>query len=319
MTVDENSRGLAVVVNPHTLQGPCAALWATALARLRSGRPVTRLDTAGDGGDAARIAACIAAERPSIVVAAGGDGTVRDVAAALVAGGPSPAPALAILPLGTANNIARSLGLLAFRQRGPEAVERAVVAILAGTERRIDLGQADAHLFCGSFAVGMDAAILSARNRWRRRWHLGPRLGGYPLYLFSCAVSLARQRSVAGRLQIDGAPHDGPVYNLLVLNTALYAGEFRFDGADHSADGRLDLHLFTSPSDYVRAFVTAWRRHLRHQRGASIAPPAGLRRIEHAAIALAQPMAAQIDGEEHGSADRYDVRVLPGALRVRVP
>lgn len=308
-----------MVVNPRTLHGPCAERWVEALARLRRARTVACVETTGDGGDGNRIAALIAAERPGLVVAAGGDGTVREVAEALLVAAPDLAPALAILPLGTANNVARSLGLAAVRQHGTAALERAVGAILAGSERPLDLGRVGARVFVGSFAVGMDATILAARNRWRRRWRLGPGLGGYPLYLLSCAVNLARQRGVAGRLHADGAPQHGPVYDLLVLNTALYAGEFRFDGDDHSADGRLDLHVFSGPADYVRAFVTAWRRHVRRTRGLPVDPPARLRRVEHVEIALARPLASQLDGEESDVADRFAVRVLPQAIRVCVP
>ena len=41
----------------------------------------------------------------------------------------------------------------------------------------------------------MDAAILTARNRWRARYPLGRSLGGYPLYLVACGVGLSRQNS----------------------------------------------------------------------------------------------------------------------------
>jgi diacylglycerol kinase (ATP) len=317
--VDRTSGGLAVVVNPRALHGPCTRLWEEALDRLQRARPVACIETTGEGHDGDHVAAFIAAQRPAIVVAAGGDGTVRDVAEALHRTGLPTPPALALVPLGTANNVARSLGLLALRQRGAAAVELAITAILAGTERWIDLGRVGPSIFIGSFAVGMDAAILAARNRWRRRWRPGATRGGYSLYLLSCAVNLARHRGVTGHLTSDGESHDVTIYDLLVVNTALYAGEFRFDATDHSADGRLDLHVFASPIDYVRAFVAAWRRQLRHARGLPIHPPARLRRIQRVELTLSRPLAAQLDGEEHACASHYEVCIVPHALRVRLP
>jgi diacylglycerol kinase family enzyme len=318
--VDRTTGGFGVVVNPRALRGRRAALWEEALARLRQTRSVECMRTAGDGGDRDRIAALIESTRPSIVIAAGGDGTVHEVVGALLGANTASAPALGILPLGTANNVARSLGLRSFRTRdGDAALSRAVTAVLGGRERLLDLGRVGPDVFVGAFAVGMDGAILAARNRWRRRWRLGPRVGGYALYLLSCAVNLASQRARIGRLAVDGVEHDGPLYNVLFTNTPLYAGEFRFDSDDHSADGRLDLHVFRSPLDYVRAFVTAWRRHVHRERGEVVDPPVGVRRIQHVEITLSAPFASQLDGEEYARADRFDVCVIPHAIRVCVP
>jgi diacylglycerol kinase family enzyme len=166
----------------------------------------------------------------------------------------------------------------------------------------------------------MDGAILAARNAWRRRWHLPSALAGYPLYLLGCAVNLARQRAVAARVHADGLPYHGPLYDLVVVNTPLYAGEFRFDdGDDHSDDGRLDLQIFAGTADYVRAFVTAWRRHVHQQRGEPVAASPRQRRVAQVEITLARPLPSQVDGEESACADRFAVSVLPGALRVCVP
>jgi diacylglycerol kinase family enzyme len=315
-TVERTTGTLAVVVNPRVLHGPAAGLWEHALARLSQCGAVECLHTAGDGADVDRVATLLAA-RPSLVIAAGGDGTVHEAVAACMAA--EKAPALAILPFGTANNVARSLGLPSVRAGRPEALERALAAIVDGSDRLIDLGCVGSRVFLGSFAVGMDGVILAARNRWRRRWHLGPRIGGYPLYLLSCAVNLARHRAVSANLTADGAPWDGPIYDLLVINTALYAGEFCFDDADHSSDGRLDLQVFRTAADYVRAFVTAWRRHLRRERGLPVQSPPQLRRVANVELTLSQPVPYQIDGEESAPAECYSVRVLPRALRVRVP
>jgi diacylglycerol kinase (ATP) len=95
-------------------------------------------------------AAEIAREDFDLVVVAGGDGTVRDVAGALV-GTDIP---LAIVPLGTFNNLARSLELPA----DPDAV---CDLIEAGLTRRIDVGIADNHhAFFEGAGVGVDADLF---------------------------------------------------------------------------------------------------------------------------------------------------------------
>jgi diacylglycerol kinase family enzyme len=279
-----------------------------ALDRLRTGLDAEARETAGDGRDVERIAAWLEEQRPRLVIAAGGDGTVRAVACALIRQDPAARAMLGLAPLGTANNVARSLG-----QGRLGADPTALLATLrAGRGRPLDLGRANGEWFVGSCAAGMDASILAARNRWRRRWQLGPTLGGYPLYLLACAAGLAAHRPVDAQLACDGAPpRHTPLHNLLVLNTGLYAGEFRFDAADHSADGRLDLLAFAAAGEYVRGFVTAWRRQL----GAAV-PPAPLRRIERLSATFAAPTRLQLDGEEAGMVARLDIDIVPAAIQV---
>ena len=299
---------LLLIVNPTALRGDAGAGFAALRARLPAQAAVVR-ETVGDGRDPARIGEWLAELRPRAAVAAGGDGTVRAIACALMDVPAAERPALGLLPLGTANNVARSLG---FARLDPASAAAAAAALCGDATRPLDLGRANGAWFVGSCAAGMDAAILAARNRWRAHWHLGRQLGGYPLYLLACAVGLARHRAVAAELCLDGGTAiTQPVHNLLVLNTALYAGEFRFDLGDHSADGRLDVHTFAHAGAYVRGFVTAWRRHL----GAAVTPPP-LHRIASLSAHFAAPIALQLDGEEAGVIDALTIEVVPSALRI---
>lgn len=279
------------------------------------------IHTNGDGRDVERITAALRAGQPEVVVAAGGDGTVGAVVQAMIDAGTAAMPALAIVPIGTANNLARSLGLLSVRRHGMAGVEVALQALAGGRERRIDLGTANGRCFVGALGAGMDADILAARNRWRRMLHMQGSKTGYSLYLLSCAVNLLRPHGTEASLALDGSPprRVRRIYNLLVLNVPLYAGEFRFAAPDTSDAGRLDLHLFDGAADYLRRYPEAWRRHVRHGRGEQVLPP---RRIEHFAdlvVETAAKLAWQLDGEEMAPTDRLHVRVIPGGLRVLVP
>ncbi|MGH7790056.1 MAG: diacylglycerol kinase family protein, partial [Candidatus Binatia bacterium] len=91
--VNPAAASIVVVVNPRALHGPCAVHFDAALGALQAAAEVMLLETQGDGGDVARIGAVRAARRPALVVAAGGDGTLRDVAEVLRAVAPGAAPA----------------------------------------------------------------------------------------------------------------------------------------------------------------------------------------------------------------------------------
>jgi len=107
----------------------------------------------------AERAAEAAREGPDLVVAAGGDGTVREVAAALV----STDITLAIVPLGTFNNLALSLKL-------PVEPDAICDLMEAGLTRRIDVGMADQqHAFFEAAGVGVDADLFPIGEEMKSR------------------------------------------------------------------------------------------------------------------------------------------------------
>src|SRR6185436_18870394 len=99
-------------------------------------------------------------------------------------------------------------------------------------------------------------------------------------------------------LSIDGESMTAHAYNLLVTNTSLYAGAFRFGGLESGEDGSLDLHLFKGPVEYVAGFAGAWRRHLRYRPGRTLRTPRKSLHVRSLALRLDRPVEAQIDGEQ---------------------
>jgi len=312
-----------LVINPRARAAVSTTLWQRALTALREdGVGCVEIETRPDETNARRVADLIDERRPATVIAAGGDGTVSEVAQAVLEAHVVPAPALAILPMGTANNVARSIGLRSCRRDGQVAIDLAVATARGRVAQPVDVGTVetrDGHrrYFIGSFALGMDAHILLMRNRLRRRLALGQRTGGYPLYLLSCALCLLSQRRAVVSVRTDDVDARQRLYNLLVLNTPLYAGEFRFGGTANLSDGLFELQRFSGPIDYVRQFVAAWRRHLRYSAGRTVKVPRGQHHVREVHVELESPLPAQLDGEEFARSVAYTIRVVPRALMVR--
>ncbi len=277
------------------------------------------IETLGDQHDPQRIRNFAESDGADVVIAAGGDGTVASVAGALLEIPRDRRPDLAILPLGTANNVARSFGLLSVRVHGADAIERSMATVHSTSIHPLDMGRANGAPFVGSIALGLDGAILTRRNALRRRLRLGDTLGGYPLYLASCAVEGARHRSLDASIEIDGSETSAPMYNLLVTTCPLYAGEFRFSGPSGLPPERLSLHRFETRRAYLSAYIAAWRRHVNHTRRQRTDDPPTASACRKIDIRLSAPVAAQIDGEEASPADQWQIEILPSAVGLRRP
>ncbi len=158
----ETSRWAQVIANPTSGgRGAPAAVPALldtlAALGLQSEIAYTTADTSPQ-----EIAARAADRGAALVVAVGGDGTISAVGAGLI-GRDVP---LGIVPLGTYNNIARSLGIA-------PRLEDALDVLRTGVPRRIDVGRANEHTFLEIAGVGLDARLFPhaeqiKRGRWRR-------------------------------------------------------------------------------------------------------------------------------------------------------
>jgi diacylglycerol kinase (ATP) len=232
----------------------------------------------------------------------GGDGTWHWAAQGL-AGGDT---ALAPIPLGTGNDLARELGY-------PLSPERAFACALAGGVERIDLGRLDLagggeRRFCGVAGVGFDAAVAE-HARSRVRWLRGP-----AVYAWATLVTLARYRPPAIELVAGARRWAGEVYFVAFANTSHYGGGMRIAPGADPADGRLDL---------VIVHRTARRRLLavfpKVYRGTHLGDPAvELWRSAAAELRCAGSQPINADGEGLGETGGrpLGVAVEPAALAV---
>jgi diacylglycerol kinase (ATP) len=288
-------RRAALIYNPRSGRQRHARRLAAILAILRAGGFDVEPVPTGFPGQATALAR----ERrqgSDVVFAFGGDGTAREVAAGLL-GGPA---ALGVLPGGTANLLALSLGL----PRDPAAAAAALLTLAA---RPFDVGLAGGTPFLMMVSAGLDAAMLAALNT-RLKWRFGkPALLGqglrewwrYPYPMLE--VTADGERLEASFVAVSNIPY--------------YAGAYRLAPRARTDDGLLEMVLFRGTGraptlsfafDVIRgAHVRRRDVEVRQVREISLAGPAG--------------SLAQVDGDVCEERLPLSVRLAPERLLVLAP
>lgn len=282
------------------------------------------LETTAAPGGSSRLAERLGRGGVRTLTAAGGDGTVRDAVEALLTVDSAIRPPLVVVPLGTANNVAKAIGQ--FPRSGgaaPPAPEEVARLLQSGRPGSLDAGSANGRAFAGSFAAGMDADILAWRNRMTSR--VPAALAGYPLYLAACARNATRAHGSVVDVEFEDGTNRttrrrGHGFNVLVTNTAIHAGEFRFAAAGlRHDDGLLDLVWNRHLGDYLRCYAAAWPRHLRARAGGAVRADRRVQAARTLRLRFDEPVQWQLDGESMEAASRFDLRVDAGALPLLLP
>jgi len=180
-------------------------------------------------GDARRCAQECDAKRYGVIAVAGGDGTINEVVNGLAARAAA-APALALVPLGTANVLAHELEL------GSNAASLAQ-AMTGGREVAMHPGQAHdsgrPRCFSLMAGVGFDAKVVAGVSAaLKRRWGKGA-------YVWRSLIEALRYRPVRYAVEIDGMTHQAA--SVIVTHARHYAGPYVV-APEASLDGPL-LHV----------------------------------------------------------------------------
>jgi diacylglycerol kinase (ATP) len=248
----------------------------------------------------------------AVVVAAGGDGTVNAVAQGLCGTG----TALGILPLGSANDLARELGI------PRHDIAAAARLIATGCARPSDLGSVAGRMFCtvGGIALVARATLLVTRFKQRSALarHCADLLAGGIYQISATAVLLGRELDEHMHLQYREAS-SGEQRELEVSASALFVANRRTLG------GGLVLPVETNPADGVleiclvpaRSRISLMLNFARLSARRRI--PAGVLHVVRATQAIIQTTrenAFVADGELLATGRRFDVGVKAAALRV---
>jgi diacylglycerol kinase family enzyme len=183
------NRSLALVVNPAAGVGrDSKRIGALRETFQRAGLGV-RILLARSGDELRSITAGTLGERPEMIVAGGGDGTVSAVASLLAGTG----TALGVLPLGTLNHFARDLRL-------PTQLDQAVAVLAAGHQVQIDVGEVNGRAFLNNSSLGLYPGIVRDRERQQRCLGRGKRLA----FVWAVITALRRAPFLDVRLVVDG-------------------------------------------------------------------------------------------------------------------
>jgi diacylglycerol kinase (ATP) len=255
-----------------------------------------------------------AEQRPAVVVAAGGDGTVRLVAQELAGTGVP----LGVIPLGTGNDFARANGI-------PDDVAGALDRIVKRSTRAIDLLEVNGRPFvtAGGIGIGAHTALVVP---WIKALHPLARMAaeslGSGIYRLAAGANvmlrpgLAEQVRLTWRVPGEGADQTLEVrtHGVFLANQRTMGGGISLPVPADNADGALDVCVVHDVSR-VR-LLAALTRLLR---GAEISSSVfSAWRAVRVTIETERKAAFFGCGDLVAEGTKFDVRVIPGALRVMV-
>lgn len=289
------SRHAVVILNPEAgRRGPVSTNVTATEETARA------LDLAGlryelmvpDEPDAIPLLARAAVERGAeLVVAAGGDGTVRMVASAVIGS----RAVLGILPLGSVMNIARMLEI-------PRELDQAAPLLASAPPIEIDFGEVDGQRFFEGVSIGLSSEVFRFIDDLQQG-----QLGS-PLDFLR---TLRRYRPRRVRLLIDDRPLTARALAMVIANGPYVGAGLTVAPDARLDDGLLDVVLFRRFSrwDLFRHLVgIAFGRRRYHPRIMTLAG-------QHIRVEARSPLPVRADGNDLGTTP-VEVRVIPRALRV---
>ena len=258
------------------------------------------VDASADDLDS-RIDRALASDA-TVIVSAGGDGTATAIANRLIGTGKT----LAVLPLGTANLLARDLGL-------PLDLDAAVAALATVPERQIDVGEVNGRIFLHKAVIGVIPAIAAVREKVRGRADLGM-LIGFARYVIR-RVRTGRRTAVAIASR-DTAERIERVHAIAVANNAYDEGWAQIFHRSRLDAGCLTLYVVKTLglADILRLSAEMFAGHWRDDEALSIETVRSV-----TLKAKRSPLAVMIDGEIAHLEPPLRFTIRPGALRVLAP
>lgn len=286
---------LTLLVNPHSAGGKSLKLLPKIEAALDARRAVFRVERTRSLEHGVELA-LRAVELGEVPVVISGDGLIGAVGGAM-AGVETP---LGLIPGGRGNDLARALGI-------PSDPEQAVEVILAGRNRRIDVGEANGKRFLGIVSVGFDSEC----NRLANETNF---IRGNLVYAYSMVRTLIGWRSARFTIVTGGERKRLTGYFVDVANNSVYGGGMYIAPEAEIDDGQFDVVAITEVGKL--RFLRGLREVLK---GDHISKDEVTTfRASRLELDASRPFPVYADGD-HLTDLPVSLRVLPRCLSILVP
>jgi diacylglycerol kinase (ATP) len=304
-TIDAVSREVLAIVNPAAGRAKGLKLRPRVVELLSGAFPGLQVVETQAPGHATELACCAAG--CDLVVAVGGDGTVREVAEGLA----RTRTELAVIPVGSCNDFIRTAEI-------PPDIEEAVHVAMEGAVHAIDLiriaaekGEQKAEkVSANTVGFGFDAEVI-------RQTRAIKRLHGMPLYLAGVFKTIRSFDCPVARIRVGEREWEQGILMVAGANGRVYGGGMRIAPEAELDDGKMELCIIEALGRfkivrYLGRFVKGTHVTLKE---------VTMLRSEAMDLEFREPVPVQIDGDlmEFGGARRFRLEVMPGVLRLRVP
>ncbi len=246
-------------------------------------------------GHATELAQQAVREGAPLIAAAGGDGTIHEVAQALVGA----EAALGILPMGSGNDYIRALGI-------PRDLSGAVAVLARGRIRTVDVARVADEFALNSFGMGVEGQIAADYKRMR---FLKGELG----YLYATILEVVRFRAFRAEVAGDGWSFAGKLLSVSVMNGPYAGGGYRLAPGAQVDDGALDVGLIGNYPRLVRFVVLPRTRDGSYVNLARV----HAKRAAQVKIQSDRPLPVHMDGELLPElVEELEISLRPRALHV---
>ena len=175
-------------------------------------------------------------EKPGLLVAAGGDGTINEIACALINTGIP----LGVIPLGSGNGFARHFNL-------PLNIKKALKLLLSGTILSVDVGYMNGKPFFCTAGIGFDAETGYYYRNFNHR--------GFIAYALSFARVFSWYRSKEYILEIDGERYDFRAFFITIANISQFGYNFYVAPHASTLDGAFDVVVVKRFPKWKASFI----------------------------------------------------------------